>query len=258
MRECTRLGLVNYINALPFYFPFEQGVPPPSGISFSYDYPSRLNAMLQKEEVDIALTSSVEYLNQGYEMLPGFGISACEKILSVNFYVKRSLEALNGGRIGLTHQSATSSMLLKVLCHHVWKISPQFEQLDTALPFDAYDGILLIGDDALLNTTIPGFQVMDLATVWYEQTQLPFVFALFSIRSAIAPSILQSLAESLSSALAWSEKHPDLLVEAAAKKKSGIPLSIIRNYFQACLYRLGYKEQESLNLFNQMQQDVKN
>lgn len=248
-----RIGWVSSINAFPFHLPFKKDT---EDFLFSYAAPTHLNHMLKEGELDVALTSSVEYLDQRYLLLPGFGIAANSCIRSVNLYTKRSPHLLDGARIGLTSQSATSVALLKVLCHHVWKVNPRFELLDRTLSFDAYDGVLLIGDEALQYKTLPHFQTIDLASVWYEATHYPFVFAVFSVKETSDPVALRSFEKSLPEALAWSETHAEHVIEAA-EQKSGLPPALIREYFQTCQYRIGHQEWEGLKLFNSMRQDVK-
>ncbi len=249
------IGIVEYINALPFHLPFRLGELQTKA-TFTYGIPSELNRQLHEGKLDIALTSSVEYFNGSYQLLPGYCIGAHKEILSVNLYIRGEQvvrdknfdrKVLEGAQIGLTHHSGTSIALLKVLCAHFWKVKPNFVPLTQN---EVYDGFLLIGDDALKKLTIPGYQTIDLATAWYEATQLPFVFALITMREDISYK-----ADEFEKALQWSETHREYLVDAA-HKQCGLPKALINRYYDVCKYRLGENELEGLHLFQSLSKHV--
>ena len=239
----ARIGIVKYINALPFRFPMQIGELQTEH-TFAYDIPSRLNTQMRERNLDIALTSSSEYLSGAYQFLPGYCIAARQEILSVNLYLKGEL---NGGKIGLTHHSATSVTLLRVLCHHFWKKTPYFVPLSDR---EEYDGFLLIGDYALKKMTISGYRTIDLASAWYEATGLPFVFAVIAVRQGVQwdDNIFER-------ALQWSEANRTQLIEAAYTQ-SGLPKSLINRYYDMCYYRLGKKELEGLQTFKNLSERV--
>ncbi len=236
----THIGIVEYINALPLRL----GAPK-SANTFTYAIPSVLNRMLRQGELDMALTSCAEYFDGPYDLMPGYCIGAQKEILSVNLYSR--VPSLDGARIGLTHHSATSIALLKVLCHHFWKVEPTFVPLQQG---EEYDASLIIGDDALKQMTIPGYQTIDMATAWYEATGLPFVFAVFAVREGV-----QADPAPFEAALQWSEAHPEELIEAA-HAQSGLPKPLIKRYYEVCHYRLGEQELKGLELFKKLRQSV--
>jgi len=246
-----KVGCIQYINALPLSMPLKSN----SELQCTLSIPSALNRALKCKELDIALTSCVEWLDQDYARLADFAIAAKEKILSVNLYTQFPLQQLDQKQIGLTHHSATSISLLKVLCHHFWKIKPQFVPLERDQPFSDYSALLLIGDEALEKPTIPGFQTIDLAQAWYEYTQLPFVFALFSYRKEIPTKQLKLFQSYLAQALIWSDSHQEQ-IEQAATQQCNAPIERIREYYTLCNYTLGSKEIESLNLFKKLRKNV--
>ena len=244
------VGCVSYINALPLHLPFQLGHIHTCA-QFTYAIPSVLNRMLSEEKLDVALSSSVEYLDKNYRLLPHLGIVGLNQVLSVNLYTRTSVDRLDGARIGLTHHSATSISLLKVLCRHFWKVSPKWENE----PLSIYDAFLLIGNEALKQDHVPGFQTIDLAAAWYEMTGLPFVFAVFSARKDIDNGRLDRLQQQLNSALTWSEAHPQE-IEHAALIQCELSLERIRAYYASLSYRLGPQEIESLELFRKYRLDV--
>lgn len=249
-----RVGCVEYINALPIHFPFQGGHIPCSS-AFTFAIPSVLNGLLRENKLDVALSSSVEYLDGNYRLVPGFGIVGLQQVLSVNLYTRLPVNALEGARIGLTHHSAASISLLKVLFRHHWRVAPQLEPLDRKELLTGYDAFLLIGDEALEQLTIPGFQTIDLATAWHEMTGLPFVFAVFSARNEVSFSSLEILQQELDAALAWSSAHREAIEKAAMKQCQMTP-ELVRNYYTVLGYRLGSQEIESLELFRKLRHNV--
>lgn len=238
-----RVGMLAYINALPFHLPYRLGELKTKK-HFTYAIPSSLNSQLRAGKLDMALTSCAEYFDGDYHLLPDFCISAHKEILSVNLYIRGSIDK---ARIGLTHHSATSVSLLHVLCKHFWKVEPHFVPL---VEEETFDGFLLIGDEALKQMTIPSYQTIDLAAAWYEATGLPFVFAVMAARGDVACEMHE-----FEAALKWSEANRERLVEVA-QTQCPLPKALINRYYDTCHYRLGEKELEGLQLFQQLRKRV--
>lgn len=245
-----RVGIVDYINALPFTHLFLKRRDT-LGHVFYFAPPTQLNILLKERGLDIALTSSAEYLDGSYQILPDFCIASHTHILSVNFYTRRPLNTLSGAKIGLTSDSSTSISLLKVLCHHLWKVKPKYLPLSRSM-LAAYDAFLLIGNEALEHPSFFGYTTIDLAAAWFEMTRLPFVFALFTAQKEVNSTLFQ---QNLHEALAYSEGHREKLIEEA-KKQCPLSRQLIYNYYQACHYRLGDKEREGLQTFQQLRKHV--
>lgn len=247
--------MVEYLNTLPMTAAFTQRILQPS-IQFVFDVPTQLNRRLRHGELDISLISSVEYLDnkESYCLLPNFGIAASKKILSVNLYVRDSIQTLDGALIGVTNQSASSIALLKVLCKHFWNIVPQFEFLSHSEETRGYEGILLIGNEALKNSTLSGFHTIDLAQEWYNATQHPFVFALFAFRPELSLNHHQELLEFehyLDASLQWAEQHLTQLEEIASVQ-CDLKKNLFLEYYRLFTYRLKEKEMLGLKLFEEL------
>lgn len=250
------VGCIEYINAFPLHFPLKlKKIPSQSQPCFTFAIPAKLNELLRQQVLDIALTSSAACFTSEMEVLSGYGIAAENEILSVNLYTKSCPYSLDKARIGLTHHSATSSCLLKILCQQYWKIEPRFEPLNRDLPFSSYDAFLLIGDEALKNQTLPGFQTIDLGSAWHAMTQLPFVYALFSFKKGGQEKKIAHFQEDLNLSLQWSEEHQDE-IEAEAQKQCALPSKVIRHYFSLLKYRLSKREMDGFNLFKHLSQDI--
>lgn len=228
------IGIVSYINALPFTLGLLQ-----QKASLVLDVPTKLNAALTAGSLDVALTSSAAYLDGDYELIPGYGIAAHKQILSVNLYTSTPLSAIT--RIGVTSHSATSVSLLRVLCTHLWQITPTFVPLE-----EESEAFLLIGDEPLKKQHIAGYKTIDLAAAWHEMTGLPFVFA-----TLVKQKGAQVSEELFDKALLWSAAHHEEVI-GAAKTQSGLDEALIRKYYDLCIYRLTENEHKGLSLFKEL------
>lgn len=249
-----KIGRLSYLNALPLFAAFDHQILPQEHIELvSGSYPAELNELLLNGGVDCALISASEFLRhqQHYTLVPSFTIAAFFQVKSVFLYVRKGLSSLDGCRLALTPESATSVALLQILCKYFWKVSPSFEILSQNLPKDHYDAFLLIGDKALASPSLTGFDTFDLARCWYDFTGLGFPFAVFAVRKEVIAEKAEAIAafqEQQEQAYLWSLKNIDLVAEFGAER-SGLPQVIIKDYFQTIRYRLTEHELAGLNCF---------
>lgn len=228
-----RIGLTNYINP----YPLTLGLDFPA--DYTYAVPTTLNRLLRDQELDLALISTAAFLDDGGIPLP-FGIAGKEAIHSVNLYHRGDLST-----IALTEQSASSISLLKVLCTHFWDVDPTFTPLNREELGEAF---LLIGDEALQKRDIPGYETVDLCSAWFQETGLPFVFALFVHHPGINPA---PFAHALEASLQWGEAHmPEVLDKA--QEISALPRATLESYFSLFRYRLGQEEVEGIRRFGEL------
>ncbi len=194
-----KLGIVNFINTAPLLIPFVR-----MGALEQWetveDNPSKLNRMLKAGEIDVGLISSFSYgLNhKDYFILKDYCISATGTVGSVLLFSRRPIYDLSRARIVLTNQSETSINLLFIILEYFNGFEPfytsgTFDDFDRDRDADAY---LAIGDEALkLKRNLRDIFSYDLASMWYETTSLPFVFALWAVRkdSGLEGSLALSL-----------------------------------------------------------------
>ena len=181
-----RLGIVNFINTAPLLIPFAQ-MGELDGWQTVEDNPARLNRMLKAGEIDAGLISSFSFgLNYtDYSVLRGYCISATGTVGSVLLFSRRPIYDLSRANIVLTNQSETSVNLLFIILEYFNGFEPSyssgtFQDFETDSGSDAY---LAIGDEALkLKRARENLFSYDLASMWYETTALPFVFALWAVR----------------------------------------------------------------------------
>lgn len=156
-----------------------------------YEYiegvPSILNRRLRCGEIDVSPSSSIEYLRQRniYTLVEGHSISSEGPIGSIFLSSTQPIENLEGKNILTSSQSDTSVVLLEIILRKFYKticsLKATDEPVDSVL--DRADAYLSIGDDALkVSKSGKNIYIYDLGDVWYKNTGLPFVFALWIVR----------------------------------------------------------------------------
>lgn len=210
-------GKIDYINLLPLHI-YLKKYPLPNGYKAAMEYkknvPSKLNEALFKRRIDAGFISSIESIRAKYKNL-NLGICANKKVMSV-IAQKHTPKQKD-------YDSATSNALAEIL---------------------GLNAKVLIGDKALkLYLQNPKLYI-DLCTLWYEKTQLPFVFARFSCtrKKAVFQKILNAF-------LRKKIKIPDYILEKYAKTRN-IAKSDIRYYLDELIYyKIGTKEKRALKKF---------
>ncbi|RUM88188.1 MAG: ABC transporter substrate-binding protein [Thermodesulfatator sp.] len=181
-----RLGIVNFINTAPLLIPFlEMGALDQWEIEEGS--PAMLNRKLKAGQIHAGLISSFSYGQhfKDYFLLGDYCISATGTVGSVLLFSRKPIYDLFSSRIVLTNQSETSINLLFIILEYFNGFQPRyvsgtFHDFESDSQADAY---LAIGDEALrLNRARGNFFTYDLASIWYETTSLPFVFAVWAVR----------------------------------------------------------------------------
>jgi len=141
-------GKIEYLNLLPFHIfmkRFIKGSSAKMSMEYKRSVPAKINAAFHSRRVDAAFISSIGAKRSSYV---GLGIIAKKEVKSVlvipNEADKSDIE------------SASSNVLAKVL---------------------KTQGEVLIGDKAL-RYALANDDYIDLAKLWYDKHNLPFVFAL--------------------------------------------------------------------------------
>jgi chorismate dehydratase len=184
-RAPLRIGAVGYLNARPLTWALDRD---PSRWRVRYDLPSVCAALLHAGDVDLGLVPSVEYLRSpDYRMVPGVGVGSRGAIASVALYTTRPVSDLRS--IALDTSSRTSVALIQVLCHHHFRIHPEFVAHGPDLPamVRVADAALLIGDPAFdAEHDALGLQKIDLGEEWTRMSGLPFIYAAWTGRTGVA------------------------------------------------------------------------
>jgi chorismate dehydratase len=186
MTEALRLGHITYSNCFPVHAGILDGGMG-AGLRVVEGVPSYLNGLLDRGEIDVAPSSSIEFARHAerYGVMPELVIGSRGPVRSILFLAKRAPESLDGAVVAIPTASATSVVLLKILLRTRWGVAPRFTWFDQARddPFGAgADAALFIGDVALRGGLQPALPYrFDLGEVWWRQTGLPFAFAVWQV-----------------------------------------------------------------------------
>jgi chorismate dehydratase len=184
-----KIGLPSYLNTLPLRS-YLKASPRLKVVLLP---PREINLALNRGDLDAGLASSLFYAKnfRNFYILPDLSISAVGKIKSVILYHRVSLKELDNKNLGITPETETSFGLLRIILEEFYKVFPHYKFLDKPLSeigvnHQELEGYLAIGDEALLFDKKDYFPYStDLAEIWLEKTQFPFVFALFILRKEV-------------------------------------------------------------------------
>ena len=202
-----RIGCVKYLNARPLIHGWSGEV--------VLNHPAALCARLARGDLDVALVSSFEFLrNPIYRIIDNISISSAGPVYSV--VVAHRGEISETEEIDLDPASETSVNLLRCLLADA-QLKPRLTSRSTSSGAEARvvtrrnnlrlgtaastanTGWLLIGDQAVRFRQEYGneFSYWDLGEQWQRIADLPFVYALWLIRSEVSDA--RTVAEQLRS-----------------------------------------------------------
>ena len=115
-QEILRLGVVNFLNATPLI----DGIETTQGINLIQKVPSELVGCLERDEVDFALASSIDYQksNKDFAILPVGALSSDGETLTVRLCSRIPFEKI--AEVYCDIDSHTSIALLQIVlrCHY--------------------------------------------------------------------------------------------------------------------------------------------
>ncbi|MDD2851487.1 MAG: menaquinone biosynthesis protein [Desulfuromonadaceae bacterium] len=211
------IGQIEYANCTPLFQVLREHFSC-SGYEFISGVPAELNRKLLDGAIDVCPSSSIEYAYhpECYSILPHLSISSIGAVGSVLLFSRVPIEDLNGWKILLSSESATSVNLLKILLQQRYDCVCRYEVAppSTALPCGDSPALLLIGDAALMaSIKNSDLFVYDLGELWHSWTGYPFVFALWLCRNEIADRIeLKELSRRLVQAKILVPQHLEQIV----------------------------------------------
>ena len=136
-----------------------------------------------------------------------------------------------------------------------WDTAPGVRFVPGLEPAQA-DALLLIGDTAMRTRNRPpdGFvHTLDLGADWLEWTGLPFVYAVWAVRSALEPAIKGELRAFLESSLAAGlASLPDV---ARRETAPGWSPQEVEAYLRRFHYRLGPEDLQGMARFEGLLQE---
>jgi chorismate dehydratase len=253
-KETTIVSKMPYLNSVPFYSAYRTHS---AELKLVPLVPRVFGQFAKEGKIDAGPMSLMDYVARAedFEMM-NYGVAVSGKAHSVLLYSHHQWKDLEGKKIGITAESSTSVELLKVLLQKKYGIkNVNFERLHLASienDYTKYDAVLLIGDEALRRHKLGGLatflNVYDLAEEWYDWKQMPFVFAVWTVRS----SVPAELREEIETALARSLKETKgqyALVGREHAKKLGMTKDELEQYLGAFTYELGEREKAAIDEF---------
>jgi chorismate dehydratase len=241
-----RLGVVSYLNALPLvegleHRPWLKLVPGP---------PSAVAKGLADGSLDVGLVPVVELLRQpSLVVVSDAAIAADDRVDSVLLLLRGSPADVR--ELVLDRHSRTSQILARVLLAEVWGVRPHLVEMDPRRAWEEGrgDAVLVIGDVAL-DLFHRGVPCLDLASVWWELTGLPFVFAVWAGHGDVV-----GRRDDLAQALGEARDRGTANVPAIARRAApaaALPEDLVRVYLTDRIrYRLGTLERAGLDGFLQ-------
>lgn len=177
-----RVGRIDYANCTPLFMQLETALDSIDA-EIVHGVPAELNALLAQGEIDLCISSSIEFCRHAteYLILPGNCIGSFGAVQSVLLVSDRPAEQLGGAQLLVTSESATSVVLLQILLAEHWGLSGctvERSSLPVSEALQQAPGLLLIGDKALQAAAAAPY-CYDLGEEWLRLTGLPFVYALW-------------------------------------------------------------------------------
>ncbi len=249
------VGKIPFLNSVPFYEHFEKHQFKVLPLT-----PRRMGVLAEKNQIDAGLFSHVDYLRQmnSLELIP-FCIATRDQVKSVLLFSNHGWLDLDGKRIGISDDTATSVKLLRILLERKYKVKAKFSRMHSGVnDYSSFDAVLLIGDEALRRNKfgLSGFElVYDLAKEWYDWQKLPFVFAVWAVKNSLPEKQRDELKSIISHALEKAEEDFDSL-GIMHGKSIGLSSHETAEYLGGFNYRLGERESASMDLFQSMLKTV--
>ncbi len=238
---------MSYLNTKPLLYGFKQtGIL--NNIDLVEDYPSKIAAMLLKDEIDIGLVpvAVIKSLKEHY-IVSDYCIASENEVASVAIFSNKPLEEIT--HVFLDYQSRTSVNLTKILFKLFWKKKVEF--IDASENYiNEINGTtagLIIGDRALDAIEHFTFQY-DLAKAWKSFTGLPFVFAVWVANKNLSEEFIHQFNYANSLGL---EKTEKVIQELDYKNYD------LKKYFtQNISYVLDDEKRKGLEMFLKLMEDL--
>jgi predicted solute-binding protein len=249
------IGKIPYLNSVPFYHNLKQGQ-----FKLLPVVPRRMGMLLEKNMVDAGLFSLVDFLRHR-EVLErlNYGIATRDQVRSVMLFSKYGWADLEGRTVGITDETATSVLLLRVLLETKYSVKSKFKRMGSGSEGEGqFDAVLLIGDSALkcVKSGLGDYDlVYDLATEWYQWQKLPFVFAVWAVRKDIPIETRTELEQAIGNAL---ESNSGDYTECAAQHSRQIGWTTFEaiQYLEGFNYHLGEQELRAIEIFEQLGKEI--
>ncbi len=249
------IGKIPYLNSVPFYRHFEK-----RQFRILPIVPRRMGLLAEKGQLAAGLFSLMDYfrLEDRLELLP-FCLASRDQVKSVMLFSKEGWGDLEGKRIGIMDDTATSVRLLQVLLGRKYGVKASFERMHPGVnDCSEFDAVLLIGDEALQRNKhgLDGFElVFDLAQEWYAWKKMPFVFAVWAVDRSFTDEQRKELAGLLERSLSRSEDQLGA-IGALHGGRIGLGAEEVEEYLAGFNFRLREREREAMEEFRNLVREV--
>jgi chorismate dehydratase len=247
-----RVGAVSFLNTVPLIC----GLDEREDVQVLRDLPSKLADRLYEDQIDVGMIPVVEYLRGvGGDIVPGICIGSRGPVHSVKVFSKIPLDKAES--VAVDRGSRSSVALLRILLAELYDrhpdlhtVSPQAED-----PFREHDTALIIGDRAMQVDASQLYEY-DLGAMWYELTNLPFVFAVWVLSPAYSRDEAKErrvhLLEILSEAKREGFAQLPRLANEHTKSSGHAPETLIDYWSNSICYDLAEDELAGLQRFAQL------
>ncbi|MCX8057586.1 MAG: menaquinone biosynthesis protein [Ignavibacteria bacterium] len=251
------MGRVSYLNTLPFFKYLDN-----REYKIFPATPRQLGMLFKDGNIDAGIVSLVDFFEKENDFTYlKYGIVGNKNVKSVLLYSKFPIEQLDKKSIAVTDETSTSFRLLQVLLElkyglDVVYVREKISAREKTLP--NFDAFLTIGDEALkfLKNKLDGFNyIYDLAQLWYDWKNLPFVFAVWAVKKDLPQTKIDALDKLLNDALNKFFSSTTE-IEEYYNVKIGFTQKEIQDYLNNIVYRLGEKEIQSISLFKEYYQTL--
>ncbi len=245
------IGKIPYLNSVPFYHQFEK-----RQFRILPVVPRRMGLLVEKGEIVAGPFSLMDYFQSEDRLeLLNWCIATRDQVKSVMLFSNHGWGDLDGKRIGITDDTATSVRLLQVLLEKKYGVKANFERLHAGVnDFSGYDAVLLIGDEALHRNKygLEGFElVFDLAKEWYDWKKMPFVFAVWAVQRSLPQETKEELNSLIEQSVKSSEGKFGIIGELHGKR-IGLNKNDVDEYLEGFNFRLGEREKEAMKEFRRL------
>ena len=231
-----RLGMIRYLNALPFHY----GISP--DVDLIKDAPAALAVRMAAGEFHASLVPTAAFIKEGrilgWSRVEGLGIASTGSVGSV--YIRATVPPADIRTLRLSPESRTSNLLAQLILRRRYRTSPHI--IPSGAPAAPVDGEVIIGDAALGHVPAAGETLIDIGREWLLLTGLPVVFAVVVGRDPAAARAVDAL---LAPMVARNLTHLDTMLAALHMMRH-------RDYFSRLHYRLDAGHQNALRAFAAM------
>jgi chorismate dehydratase len=256
-----KLGHIEFVNCLPLNYAFQCGFG--KALAIIKNTPAELNRLAVEGRLDVSPVSSIVYAMhpEKFLLLPHVCISVDGAVQSIILMARQPIEKLHKARIFLTHKSATSHALLKIIMHHKYYAAPEYAiaSLDTkeGVPKEA-EAALFIGDDALYvnHHHQPGYYYYDLGLEWKQLTGMQMVYAVWVVNRTFAkenPEGLTKVYQEVTDGFGFGLAHREAML-ALGVKESSFTKEQLDEYIQLFDYDFSDRHHQALLKYYQMAQ----